>query len=236
MVDADKDKRSSQKEQFRELVAGDPSRIAAFAEEVHPADFAEWLLDLDEDEAWTAFGALGDERQVEVLRESEDSLREDLAARLSPERLTSIVAELPPDEVVDLLEQVDDATSEKVLGSVDFELARELRTLASYPPDSAGGLMTTEFVHVKAGARIGDAIKLLKQEGDDIEEGVGLFVTDEHQRPVGYVPIRGLLTNSIHETVDEVMTDAFTIEALEDQEEAANLIVKYSLQIGRAHV
>lgn len=230
MVEADKERRSHQKERLFALLEERPAELGPFLEGVHAADLAEWVLDLDEARRWTVFEQLDPEAQAELLDEVEDAHSEELLRRLSPDRLNRILEELPADEVVDLLAQVDAEVAEEVLSKLDFERARELRNLAAYPPDSAGGIMTVEYVHVGSGAAISDAIKLLKKGGDEIEEGVGVFVTDPHRRPIGYVPIRALLSHSIHDRVDDAMTDPFTVEILADQEEAANLIAKYSLR------
>jgi len=89
--------------------------------------------------------------------------------------------------------------------------------------------MTTEFVSVPKGTRIGDAIKLIKAEGEEAEEGQGLFVVDEESRPVGYLSDRMLITHSIHESVDEVMTEPIAVAVAVDQEEAAQQIEHYGL-------
>ncbi len=233
MTDEEKDTLSELREDIRDPETDVPQpMLAERLETVHPADLAEWMQDLDEDERWLVFSALDDQKRLEVIEEAEDNVRQDIVERLSPEQLRGVVEELPADEVVDLLALVDDKVSEEVLRSVDFERARELRALAEYEPDSAGGVMTTEFITVPSNTRVGDAIKQLKklgEEGEEFEEGVGLFVVDEYSRPLGYVPLARLLTHSIHDTIDDAMTEARTVPVDEDQEEAANLIAKYGL-------
>jgi len=207
-----------------------PGRAASLLEDVHAADAAEWLLDVSGEDAWLAFSALGAEKRAEILEYAEDGLRAAIVPRLSAGDLGEIVRELPPDEAVDLLAEADERVREDVLDALPPEHALELRELIAHPKDSAGGVMTSDFVAVKSGERVGDAIKLIKQEGEQAEEEPGgVFVVDEHQRPIGYVPDRTLLTHSIHSTVDEVMAEPVTVGVDEDQEEAAQLISKYGL-------
>jgi len=206
------------------------TKAAALLGSVHPADAAEWLQDTEADDAWRVFHALDTEARGEVLGYADDGLRSVLIARLSSLDLKELVEELPSDEAVDVLAEADDRIAEDVLHSIPRELATGLRELSAYPPESAGGVMATEYVTVPTAMRVGDLVKAIRKEGEDADEDMGVFVIDTSGCPVGYVSDRDLLTHSIHTPVDEVMVDPFTVDAQEDQEEAANLIAKYNLQ------
>ncbi len=197
----------------------------------HPADVAELLEDEEEDLAWVLFSQLPEEFRHEVLQYADDWLKNHLVKRMSPEEILRSAENLPDDELVDLLEHADEGVAEQVLRNLDVETAEELRELSSYDPETAGGLMTTEFVTVTRSARVGDAIKLVKAEAEEVEDGLGVFVVDDAGRPVGYLSDRHLLTKGIHSPVDEAMTtDTFTVGVDTDQEEAANTIQRYGLQ------
>ncbi|MDP6762726.1 MAG: magnesium transporter [Planctomycetota bacterium] len=212
-----------------ESLAGGGESLATLVRKVHSADLAEWMQDLAEEDVWRVFSSLDVDARAEVLEHAEDALSGRLVERLTPHQLKEVVETLPADEVVDLLALADEGTAEQVLRSVDDERARGLRELAAHAPDSAGGLMTTEVVSVPVGTRIGDAIKLIRTEGEEVEEGQGLFVLDGGGRPVGYVSDRLLLTHSIHSTVDEVMVEPIVVGVDVDQEEAATQIEHYGL-------
>lgn len=226
---SDQEKQSARKEELVQRLQGPLDQLHAFLGEVHPADLAEWMQDLSERQAWHVFDSLSVEDRAEVLEHAEDGLREQLVENLTPRQLGQVVEELPADEVVDLLGLTDATVAQQVLRSVGVERAEDLRRLAAYAPDSAGGLMTSEFIAVPLGTRIGDVIKLIKAEGEEVDEGSGLFVLDDESRPAGYVPDRALLTHSIHEDVDAVMVEPITVNASVDQEEAANQILHYGL-------
>ena len=222
---------SARLELLRLALAGDDDRLSAFCEEALIADIADWMLDLEEDDVWRIWRVLDPESRAELLTSAGDTLRADLLEQLAPDELVLIVEELPADEAVDVLAEADEGVAEQVLRRIDFERAKGLRDLLHYPDDSIGGVMNTEIVSVRQGTRIGDAIKEIKSgEGPDIEEGQGVFVVDEHDRPVGWVADRELLKAGIHTVIDEVMdTDLVTVSAHEDQERAAQQLLKYDL-------
>lgn len=217
------------REELENWLRGSPWELEEGVGRVHPADLAEWMLDLDDEEAWRVLDALPPSGRAAVFAEMEDSLRGELVRRLTPRQLGAIVAEMPDDEAVDLLALADPQAREQVLSVVEHERAHELRVLAAFPEESAGGVMAVEVVSVPEEARVGDAIKRIKSEGEEVREGRGVWVVDGEGRPVGYLADRALLTHSIHTPVREVMSEPFTIEAQRDREEAAQLIQHYGL-------
>ncbi len=229
------DGKTSDLAELKERLEGSAEQLAAFCEEVHLADLAEWLQDLDQDEKWRVFRVLEAEGRAELLDYAEDTVRADLIARMSDQDFVDVVHEMQADDVADLLAMASEATTERVLRKIDFERAQGLRELIHYPADTAGGLMTTEFVAVRENTRIGDAIKEIKkevqtEEGPSGEEGLGVWVIDGESRPVGFVSDRDLLSHSIHDTVEEVMeTDILTVSPDQDQEEVAQLFRKYGM-------
>ena len=216
---------------LRKAVDDQATDLVARMEAAHPADVAELLENEGEELAWVLFSQLSEEFRHEVLEYADDWLKTNLVKRMSPEEIARSVDDLPDDEMVDLLELADDEVAEQVLKNLDVETAEELRELSSYDPETAGGMMTTEFVTITAKARVGDAIKLVKEEADEVEDGQGVFVVDAGGHPIGYLSDRHLLTKGIHTPVDEAMTtDVFSVDVGTDQEEAANTIQKYGLQ------
>jgi magnesium transporter len=219
-----------QKQQFTEGLAGSREELRLFLAGVHPADTAEWLLDLNAEEGWKVLQLLEAEARAEVLAQAEESVSGPLLERMSLTELTEVVEELPADDAVDVLALVEDSVTEQVLQKVDLERAEGLRELASYDPQSAGGMMNSELVTVPRDVRLGDAIKLIKNEGEESEDGQGVFVVDGGARPVGYLSFRQLITHSIHEEVRDVMVQPVSVGIEADQEEAAGLIQHYQLE------
>ena len=221
---------SKARREFIELADRAPDQGAAALAGVHPADAAGWLADLSSEQRARVFGRLTSELQAALLEHAEEPLYQELVASLAPRALTEVVTELPADVAADVLAQVDDAVAADVLRSMPADAARELRQLAAHEADTAGGVMTTDFVTVPVQARVGDAVKALKKEGEDAEPNLGVYVVDERGAPVGYLPERALITHSIHEPVRDAMVGPFLVTADEDREEAARVLSKYGLQ------
>lgn len=216
---------------FREVLAESPARAAVLLADVHAADAADWLQDTAEEDRHRVFGLLSVNLQADVLEYADEGLTQSLVARLGPKDLGEVLEELPSDEAADVLGEADDRVVNDALAEVAPETARDLRALLRYEPDTAGGVMATEFVVAREGQRIGDVVKEVRKEGEDAEAELGVFVLDAAGRPVGYLSDRALLTHSIHTPVDEVMVEPFLTAVMDDQEEAARTIAKYGLDV-----
>ncbi|QDV04962.1 Magnesium transporter MgtE [Planctomycetes bacterium Poly30] len=214
---------------FREVLGESLARAAVLLADVHPADATEWLRDTDEEDRHRVFGALSAEIQAGILEYADESFTQDLVARLDARHLRAVLEQLPSDEAADVLIEADDRVANDALDRMAPEMAQELRDLLRYQPDSAGGVMATEFVDASVGQRIGDVVKEVRKEGEDAEADLGVFVLDDAGRPIGFLSDRALLTHSIHTPVDEVMVEPFVISVLDDQEIAAQTIAKYGL-------
>jgi len=201
-----------------------------FLEDVHPADLADWMNDVDPPDQVRVVAALGTEARSELLRFADDPIREDVLRYLDVPQIAAIVEELPADEAVDLLALTEEGTEEQVLRVVDIERSQGLRELLRYDAETAGGLMTTEYVAVDEKQHVGDAIKHIRKEDSPAgEEEIGVFVIDVAGKPIGFVSDRDLLMTPIHTPVSEVMeTDLITVNVNDDQEEVAQLVHKYS--------
>lgn len=216
--------------EFRQVLEESPVRAAQRLAAAHPADAADWLKDIDAENARLAFAELNADQQAALLEQADEALTHDLAQHLSPGALREIVAELPSDEAVDVLAEVDERVAEDVLDALEDEEAQELRTLRAYEPDSAGGVMTTNFISVPSDAHLLDAVKALKEEGEEDEEGLGVFVVDGEGRPIGYITEHTLLSQRVHDPVSAAMAEPYLVAVEEDQETAAGILHRYDLQ------
>lgn len=228
MVPAGREDKDSR--EFRSLLETSPGQAARYLEGVHAADQADWLRDVSAEDAWLVYGELDAEEQAELIEFADDDLRAVLIERMSAGDLREVIDELPSDEAADLLGDADTRLAEDVLATIDSETAQELRELAAHDPDTAGGIMATEFVTVGPEERLGDAVKAIRKQGEDAEEELAVFVVDAEGRPLGFLPDRVLLSQPIHTPVDEAMVEPITVGVADDQEEAARLVDKYGLQ------
>ena len=215
---------------FRGVLAESPARAATLLVDVHPADATDWLRDSDEDDRHRVFGALPPAIQAEILEYADETFTQELIARLDAKHLGEVLEELPSDEAADVLVDADERVVNDALEQVSPKIAEGLRALLSHDPDSAGGVMATEFVATTVGQRVGDVVKDVRKAAEDAEPDLGVFVLDDERRPIGYLSDRALLTNKIHTPVEDVMVDPFTVAVADDQEIVAQTVAKYALE------
>ncbi len=201
------------------------------AETHHVADIADVLwLDFNKEEARRLFQTFPAELSAEVLAESEPKLQNGLLEGMDAEALAKLLELVSADDGTDILEVVGDELRQQVLCFIEPEDANDLRHLSEYPADSAGGLMTTEFITVRAEEHVGDLLKRIKRDEGESETIQNIYVTDEQGILEGVVSNRELLEASIHDEVGSfAIPDVIHARVDEDQEEVAHKLLHYNL-------
>jgi len=199
----------------------------------HAADIADVLwLEFNRDVAKQLFGCLAEKDAAEVLAEAEPPLQENLLEDMKPEDLAKLLEQVSPDDGTDILEVLPVETRQQVLCFVEPEDATDLRHLAEYPADSAGGLMTTEFIAVRSEEHIGDILKRIKRDEDEAETIQNIYVADEQGLLEGVASTREILEANIHEEIGAIaIPDVIHARVDEDQEEVAHKLLHYNLSI-----
>lgn len=197
----------------------------------HPADIADVLwLEFEREDARKLYLSLPEETQAEVLAEAEPKLVELLLEGIEPEMLARKLERIPADDGTDILEMVPEDVRHQVLCFIEPEDASDLRHLAEYEPDTAGGLMTTEFIAVSHDERIGDLLKRIKRDEDAAETIHSVYVTDERGVLQGVISSREMIEAGIHEVVGDLMIpDVILARVDEDQEDVAHRLLHYNL-------
>ncbi|HEX9792690.1 MAG TPA: magnesium transporter, partial [Planctomycetota bacterium] len=197
----------------------------------HPADIADVLwLDFQPEECRRLFGDLPLETAAEVLAESEPALLSRLIPEMPAERIADLIGRISNDDSVDVLEVLPEERRHEVLAHVAPHEARELRHLGEYPADSAGGLMTTEFLTAAGNEKVGDILKRLKRDQGEAETFSAIYLLDGHGVLLGVVSTRDLLEANIHDELGEVMNpDPIVARVEEDREDVARRILHYNL-------
>ena len=197
----------------------------------HPADISDVLwFDLEKDQAKRLFDSFPEQTRAEVLAEAEPRLAEVLIEGIDPENLAKLLEHIPADDGTDILELVPEELRQKVLCFVEPEDASDLRHLGEYAPDTAGGLMTTEFITASEGERVGDLLKRIKRDEDDAETIHAIYVTDEREILQGVISSRELLEAGIHDLIGDIMIpDVILTKVDEDQEDVAHRLLHYNL-------
>ena len=217
-----------------ELLANDqPMRLkvpGAKMTDLHPADLAEILSDLSRQDSGKLLDSLDVETVAETLEEVEPDFQASLIEQMPNERAADVLDEMSPDEAADLLAELPEDRSQELLELMEDEEAQDVRKLLAYEEDSAGGIMTTEFMAFSPGLTAEEVIKTLRETANEAETIYYLYVTDEFNHLVGVFSLRGLVLAPPQSKVMEFMEKrVITVHINDSQEDCAQMISKYSL-------
>lgn len=215
---------------LRRLLAERSAELGPFLREQHPADLAEWLEELTEEERTAVFELLDPEQAAVVLGELELETQADLVTALGKDRAGDIIEEMPADEAVDLLAELTPEEQGQILAKMEAEDAADVRELLEYDPETAGGIMTTEYITVQEEMTAQQAIEHLRQVGPDAETIYYVYVINGGEKLVGVMSLRDLIVARPETLVREIMrTKVVSVYADQDQEEVARIVSKYNL-------
>lgn len=213
------------------LEAGNFPLAVAVLEDLRPADQAEVFAELDDDQQETLLPQMAEEDSADILEWLDDQDAADLAETLSDDDLVRIVEEMEPDEAADLLGDLPPERTNAILAQL--EDPDEIRPLLVHPEDSAGGIMTSQFLALRRRMRVQDALEAVRTaELDDPRAATiySLYVIDAIGTLAGLVSLYELLTAPPTARVMDVMNpDVISIAADADQEDAARLMTRYEL-------
>jgi len=195
----------------------------------YPADLADAMVFLSDAEDRAVFDLLDVAEAAEVLDEVDAETTRRLVVGTSPERLASILCELMPDEATDILGHLDHEAQERVLALVPTDQATAIRTLLSYPKESAGGIMTSGFVVVPETATQAEAVQAFVNE-PHAEHQFYLYVTGENGELNGVLDLRQLLRASPTSLMRDIKSaPVLYVPPDMDQEQVAHLFSRYDL-------
>jgi len=198
--------------------------------ELHPADLANIIEELTPRDRLGVLASLDDEALADVVEEMEPDTQVEVLEDLEPARAADILEEMSPDDAADLVADLSDRSRDEILALMEADEADEVRDLLAFPEDSAGGLMTTEFVAVRASLTAAETIERLRELEPDAETIYYVYVVDDEARLVGVLSLRDLIVARPEATVGEVMMDEpVAVGALEPAESVAETIAHYNL-------
>lgn len=198
--------------------------------ELHPADVAEIISDMNRLESDQLLDALNVEQVADTLEQVETEFQVELVERMSDEKVADVLEEMEPDEAADLLAELPPARSRRLVALMDKEEADDVTHLLSFPEDSAGGIMTTDFATVPVDITAAQAIKHLRETATEIESFVYVYVTDTSEHLLGVFSLKELIFADPAALVEEFMDDRVkTVNTLDDQQDVAQVITKYDL-------
>ena len=192
------------------------------------ADIAALLSELPHNRISLLFRLLPKELAAETFVEMEPDVQEDLIRSFSDSELKEIVDELYMDDAVDLVEEMPSNVVKRILAQAEPETRRLINEMLKYPEDSAGSIMTTEYVELRPDMTTEDAIKHIRRTGIDKETVNVCYITDERRRLIGAVSIRSLILAPEDNTMDQIMEpNVISVTTQEDQESVAECFAKY---------
>jgi CBS domain-containing protein len=198
--------------------------------ELHPADLADIIDQLTPRDRLGVLASLDDESLADVVEEMEPDTQVEVLEDLEPARAADILEEMSPDDAADLVADLSDRSRDEILALMEHDEAEEVRDLLAFPEDSAGGLMTTEFVAVPATLTTAETIDRLRELEPDAETIYYVYVIDDDGRLVGVLSLRDLIVARPETRIADVMIDEpVAVRALEPAESVAETIAHYNL-------
>lgn len=195
------------------------------------ADLAELINQLTLAEAATVVSMLPVARVVELFDNPFMRRRAAILERLEADRAAEILSGLSADELTDVVQRMGHHPRHLIVPKLPPDLRKELDGLLQYPPHTAGGIMTTEFVRLQPGMSVGEALKHIRSVASEKESIYACYVMESRNAPLlGAVSLRDLVMADLTTAVTEVMRKKpITVHVLDDQEDVAKKIAKYNL-------
>ncbi|MGN1320638.1 MAG: magnesium transporter [Acutalibacteraceae bacterium] len=198
--------------------------------EMQPADIAEILEEADLKDIPVIFRILPKELAAEVFVEFDSDMQQLLIDAFSDKELREVMDELFMDDTVDIIEEMPATVAKRILKHTDANTRRMINQLLAYPEDSAGSIMTTEYIDLKKDMTVDAAFDRIRTIGIDTETIYSCYVIDSRRKLIGTVSLRDLLLNDknclIKDLMDENIIAANTVD---DKEEVALMFDKYDM-------
>lgn len=216
--------RATSNDALRLRISG--SRIA----KLHPADIADIVEDLGAKDREAIFESLDEEVAADTLEEMELDDQVSVIEHMDVERAGDILEEMPPDEVADILAELPEERAQEILSVMERDEADDVQELLAYREDTAGGLMTTEYVAVNAELTAQQCIDELRRMEPDAESIYYVFVIDEEEHLEGVLSLRDLIVAPPSRPIREIMIrDVVRVHLDASAEEVAAVLSKYNL-------
>ncbi len=197
---------------------------------LHPADIADLIDNLKEEEKIHLFALLDLEKASDVILELSDISREQILEEISDKKLTEIIDEMDSDDAADIIADLPAEQAKAVLEGIEPEDSEDVRKLLKHEEDTAGGIMQSELVSVQEGATIRDAIQAVIRESEEIENIYNVFVVDKKNKLVGTIPLQRLITAKPNTLIHKCMdANILSVNVDVDQEKVARMFEKYDL-------
>lgn len=215
---------------IKHLVLNKSAEAHKILANLHPADIAQILSEIKNGNKKLFFQMMTSSKAAEVLEEFEPHDRLSIIEEMTEAETIKILENMSVDEIIDLFQEMPTAQAESLLRKLPKEDYEELKSLLKMAEDTAGGLMTTDYVYVFSDATVSQAISDVRQFGNKAETIYYIYVVDNNKHLKGVLSLRELITAPRDKKIEEIMhTNVVSVNVDKDQEEVAKIISKYSL-------
>ncbi|MDI6045670.1 magnesium transporter [Flavobacterium yafengii] len=210
----------------------DDQQLGVLLNDMHHADIAEILDELDFNEATYIFKVLDSEKTAEILLELEDDLRENILSRLSAKEIAEELDELETNDAADIIAELSQDLKAEVISELqDVEHAKDIVDLLRYDEDTAGGIMHKELVKVNENWNVLTCVKEMRIQAENISRVHSIYVVDDEDRLKGRLSLKDLLTTSSRTPVSDVYIRKLNSVKVDTEDvEVARIMQKYDLE------
>lgn len=220
-------------QQVTELIeAKNDHKLEVILNDIHHADIAEILDELDFDDATYIFKVLDSDKTAEILLELEDDLRENILSRLSPKEIAEELDELETNDAADIIAELSQEIKAEVISELqDVEHAKDIVDLLRYKEDTAGGIMHKELVKVNENWNVLTCVKEMRIQAENISRVHSIYVVDDEDRLKGRLSLKDLLTTSTKTAISDVYIRKLNYVNVDAEDvEVARIMQKYDLE------
>lgn len=204
-------------EQFRQLFL-----------ELHPQDQLDFFLTLKKEQRTHVYQYLSSEEFSDIFEELELEDQKNILQELHESYAQDMISHMSADDVADFLGEIHEEKANEIIEGLEDDDAKDIKELLGYEEETAGAIMTKEFINIRAAAQVRDVINLLRNEGPDAETIYYLYVINDKHELAGVVSLRDLIIADPDTKVEEVMSSrVVSVKTSDDQEDVASLIKKY---------
>ena len=201
--------------------------VKELLKEMNPIDIADLFSEIPEEQLPLVFRLLSKETASEVFVEMDSDMQMLLLKSFSDAEVKQVFDEMFVDDTVDIIEEMPANVVKRILANTDPETRKQINEILAYPEDSAGSIMTVEFIELRPAMTIDEAFLRIKRTGVDKETIYTCYVTDKERHLIGVVTVKDLLLTQF-ETVGEVMEhNVISVNTLDDREDVANMFLEY---------
>ncbi|MBE6563398.1 MAG: magnesium transporter [Ruminococcaceae bacterium] len=205
------------------------SRIRAILQDMEPADIALLFEEFPDDETTLMFRLLPKELAAECFVEMDTDVQKVLVEAFSDAELGYVVDKLFVDDTVDIIEEMPANIVKRILKQASPEKRNMINQLLHYPKDSAGSIMTTEFVHLRARMTVGEAFAKIREIGEKKEIIYTCYVTDSERHLKGVITVKEMILAGEDAVLDDIMETAIvSVNTHDDKEDVARSMDKYN--------